>query len=62
MVLGPEIRSIGEVMGIDFKFPMEFSKAQIADKPSFYKEGSRLSEVILAEDIFKEKRIVDREL
>ena len=62
MVLGPEMRITGEVMGIDFKFPMAFSKAQIPDKPSFYREGSRLSKVILAEDILKEKRIVDREL
>ena len=62
MVLGPEMRSTGEVMGIDFKFPMEFSKAQIADKPSFYREGSILSEVILAEDILKGKRIVDQDL
>ena len=30
MVLGPETQSTGEVMGIDFKFPMEFAKAQIA--------------------------------
>ena len=30
MVLGPEMQSTGEVMGIDFKFPMAFSKAQIA--------------------------------
>ena len=30
MVLGPEMRSTGEVISIDFKFPMAFSKAQIA--------------------------------
>jgi carbamoyl-phosphate synthase large subunit len=30
VVLGPEMRSTGEVMGIDIKFPMAFSKAQIA--------------------------------
>jgi carbamoyl-phosphate synthase large subunit len=30
VVLGPEMRSTGEVMGIDFKFPMAFAKAQIA--------------------------------
>ena len=30
MVLGPEMRSTREVMGIDFKFPMAFAKAQIA--------------------------------
>ena len=62
MVLGPKTRSTREVMGIDFKFPMAFSKAQIANKLSFYREGSRLSEVILAEDILKEKRIADQEL
>ena len=59
MVLGPETQSTGEVMGIAFKFPMAFSKAQIVDKPIFYREGSRLSEVILAEEILKEKIISD---
>ncbi|KAL9262722.1 Carbamoyl phosphate synthase arginine-specific large chain, chloroplastic-like protein [Drosera capensis] len=30
VVLGPEMRSTGEVMGIDYKFPLAFAKAQIA--------------------------------
>ena len=62
MVLGPKTRSTRKMMGIEFKFPMAFSKAQIPDKPSFYREGSKLLEVILAKDILKKKRIVDREL
>ncbi|XP_008807006.2 carbamoyl-phosphate synthase large chain, chloroplastic-like [Phoenix dactylifera] len=30
ILLGPEMRSTGEVMGIDFEFPVAFAKAQIA--------------------------------
>src|SRR4029077_5628409 len=30
IILGPEMRSTGEVMGIDEKFPLAFAKAQIA--------------------------------
>uniref|UniRef100_A0A1D1XN47 Carbamoyl phosphate synthase arginine-specific large chain, chloroplastic n=1 Tax=Anthurium amnicola TaxID=1678845 RepID=A0A1D1XN47_9ARAE len=30
VLLGPEMRSTGEVMGIDFDFPVAFAKAQIA--------------------------------
>jgi len=30
VILGPEMRSTGEVMGIDMDFPMAFAKAQIA--------------------------------
>ncbi|XP_010262412.1 PREDICTED: carbamoyl-phosphate synthase large chain, chloroplastic-like [Nelumbo nucifera] len=30
VLLGPEMRSTGEVMGIDFNFPVAFAKAQIA--------------------------------
>ncbi|EXB98578.1 Carbamoyl-phosphate synthase large chain [Morus notabilis] len=30
VLLGPEMRSTGEVMGIDFQFPIAFAKAQIA--------------------------------
>jgi carbamoyl-phosphate synthase large subunit len=30
VILGPEMRSTGEVMGIDMSFPMAFAKAQIA--------------------------------
>ena len=35
VVLGPEMRSTGEVMGIEFKFPMAFSKAQITENQKF---------------------------
>lgn len=30
VLLGPEMRSTGEVMGLDFQFPIAFAKAQIA--------------------------------
>lgn len=30
ILLGPEMRSTGEVMGIDYEFPLAFAKAQIA--------------------------------
>ena len=30
VILGPEMRSTGEVMGIDETFPMAYAKAQIA--------------------------------
>src|SRR5439155_22031427 len=30
VILGPEMRSTGEVMGIDENFPLAFAKAQIA--------------------------------
>ncbi|XP_023535344.1 carbamoyl-phosphate synthase large chain, chloroplastic-like [Cucurbita pepo subsp. pepo] len=30
VILGPEMRSTGEVMGLDFQFPIAFAKAQIA--------------------------------
>jgi carbamoyl-phosphate synthase large subunit len=30
VILGPEMRSTGEVMGIDYNFPLAFAKAQIA--------------------------------
>ena len=30
IILGPEMRSTGEVMGIDDDFPMAFAKSQIA--------------------------------
>ncbi|HID24644.1 MAG TPA: carbamoyl phosphate synthase large subunit, partial [Planctomycetaceae bacterium] len=30
IILGPEMRSTGEVMGIDFEFPLAFAKSQIA--------------------------------
>jgi carbamoyl-phosphate synthase large subunit len=30
VILGPEMRSTGEVMGIDLNFPMAFAKSQIA--------------------------------
>jgi len=30
IILGPEMRSTGEVMGVDYEFPMAFAKSQIA--------------------------------
>jgi carbamoyl-phosphate synthase large subunit len=30
VILGPEMRSTGEVMGIDYSFPLAFAKSQIA--------------------------------
>src|SRR5580698_6591591 len=30
VILGPEMRSTGEVMGIDMNFPLAFAKSQIA--------------------------------
>ncbi len=38
-LLGPEMRSTGEVMGIDETFPEAFRKAQIAAKNALPKEG-----------------------
>ncbi len=38
-LLGPEMKSTGEVMGIDTSFPMAFYKAQLAAGQSLPKEG-----------------------
>ncbi len=40
IVLGPEMRSTGEVMGIDAKFPLAFAKAQIAAGTRLPSEGT----------------------
>jgi carbamoyl-phosphate synthase large subunit len=40
IILGPEMRSTGEVMGIDKTFPMAFAKSQIAANTSLPKEGT----------------------
>ncbi len=39
VVLGPEMRSTGEVMGIDLSFPVAFAKAQIAAGSGLPREG-----------------------
>jgi len=39
-LLGPEMRSTGEVMGIDATFPMAYAKAQIAAGQRFTMEGT----------------------
>ena len=39
VVLGPEMRSTGEVMGIDMSFPVAFAKAQMAAGPALPREG-----------------------
>ncbi len=41
-LLGPEMKSTGEVMGIDEKFPMAFLKAQIAANNSLPEKGKVL--------------------
>ncbi len=39
VVLGPEMRSTGEVMGMDASFPVAFAKAQMAAGPELPREG-----------------------
>ncbi len=40
IILGPEMRSTGEVMGIDDSFPMAFAKSQMAANSALPKSGS----------------------
>jgi carbamoyl-phosphate synthase large subunit len=40
IILGPEMRSTGEVMGIDDKFPMAFAKAQMAANSPLPESGT----------------------
>jgi len=40
VILGPEMRSTGEVMGIDEEFPMAFAKAQMAAGVELPMEGN----------------------
>ena len=40
ITLGPEMRSTGEVMGIDTDFPRAYAKAQMAAAPSLPSEGN----------------------
>jgi carbamoyl-phosphate synthase large subunit len=40
IVLGPEMRSTGEVMGIDDDFPMAFAKSQMAASSDLPREGT----------------------
>ncbi len=41
-VLGPEMKSTGEVMGIDFSFPLAYAKAEIAAGTNIYNRKSVL--------------------
>src|SRR5207245_10349726 len=40
IVLGPEMRSTGEVMGIDDSFPTAFAKSQLAANSALPKKGT----------------------
>jgi carbamoyl-phosphate synthase large subunit len=40
VILGPEMRSTGEVMGIDENFPLAFAKSQMAASTTLPKEGN----------------------
>src|SRR5438128_11941288 len=40
IILGPEMRSTGEVMGIDDSFPMAFAKSQLAANSALPKSGT----------------------
>jgi carbamoyl-phosphate synthase large subunit len=40
IILGPEMRSTGEVMGIDDSFPMAFAKSQMAANAALPREGT----------------------
>jgi carbamoyl-phosphate synthase large subunit len=40
IILGPEMRSTGEVMGIDDSFPMAFAKSQLAANSALPREGT----------------------
>ena len=40
IILGPEMRSTGEVMGIDTDFPRAYAKAQMAAAPSLPSQGN----------------------
>src|SRR5712692_5511433 len=39
IILGPEMRSTGEVMGIDDSFPMAFAKSQLAASAALPEKG-----------------------
>src|SRR4029077_4914115 len=40
IILGPEMRSTGEVMGIDKTFPMAFAKSQLAANAALPRSGT----------------------
>src|SRR4029077_7482482 len=40
IILGPEMRSTGEVMGIDESFPMAFAKSQMAADSALPRDGT----------------------
>ena len=43
IVLGPEMRSTGEVMGLDDDLGIAFAKTQMAAKPGAAAQGQRVS-------------------
>src|SRR5437773_7836763 len=45
IILGPEMRSTGEVMGIDDRFPMAFAKSQLAANSPLPRRGKRFVSV-----------------
>jgi carbamoyl-phosphate synthase large subunit len=49
VVLGPEMRSTGEVMGIDMSFPLAFAKSQIAAGSQLPTEGTAFLSVCEAD-------------
>jgi carbamoyl-phosphate synthase large subunit len=49
VVLGPEMRSTGEVMGIDMSFPLAFAKSQIAAGTGLPTEGTAFLSVCEAD-------------
>jgi carbamoyl-phosphate synthase large subunit len=49
VILGPEMRSTGEVMGIDTNFPMAFAKSQVAAGTSLPTEGTIFISVRVAD-------------
>jgi len=49
VILGPEMRSTGEVMGIDTNFPMAFAKSQLAAGTSLPTEGTIFISVRVAD-------------
>src|SRR3546814_16691318 len=43
VILGPEMRSTGEVMGIDARFPLAFAKSQMAANTHLDRKSTRLN-------------------
>ena len=58
IILGPEMRSTGEVMGIDDSFPMAFAKSQMAANSAAAARRARSSSRVADRD--KAERRADR--